>query len=336
MNSSQLYQALKTESTFRIKQVKQTIFKDFVGTWNENSTLPKTLREKLNQVCPLEISAELFEDQNRRTIKTLIKLEDDLEIETVLMRHRDGRATVCVSSQIGCPLACEFCATGALGFKRNLSADEIIDQVLFFARYLKKYFPEEHITNVVFMGMGEPLLNYDNVLKSIRILNDPEDFGLGARRISLSTIGVIENIKKLAQEKIQINLAISLHAASDQLRSQLMPINKKYPLEKVLTAVDNYIEKTGRQVMFAYLLIDKINDSEQDAKQLAMLMKRPLYVVNLIPYNATGKFKPAKPEAIQKFRHILESAGVNVTERQTMGREINAACGQLAGKQKNS
>ena len=191
------------------------------------------------------------------SVKAKITLKDGLEIETVLMRHRDGRNTVCVSSQVGCPLGCLFCATGKMGFKRNLTAEEILEQVIFFARFLK--LEDGRVTNVTFMGMGEPFLNYDNVLNAIKILNDAKYFNIGVRSLSISTAGIIEGIKKLSDESLHVNLAISLHAPSDNLRKSLMPIDKKYPLPDVLVAVDEYIEKTKRKVMFEYVLIKGVN-----------------------------------------------------------------------------
>lgn len=217
-----------------------------------------------------------------------------------------------------------------MSFKRNLKDFEIVEQVLFFARYLKN--SQERVTNVVFMGMGEPFLNYENVISAIKILNDKEGFNLGARKFSISTAGIIEGIEKLAEEKLEVNLAISLHAPDDKLRSKLMPIGKKYSIKKILETVDDYIRKTNRKVMFEYLMIKDVNDSDSLAKKLIKLMKKRLYLVNLISYNPTADFKPSSKERIQKFKSILEKAGVYVTERYRFGREIKAACGQLAGK----
>ncbi len=182
------------------------------------------------------------------------------------------------------------------------------------------------------MGMGEPFLNYDNVMSAINIINDKNSFNIGARHISVSTAGIVESINKMANEKIQINLAVSLHASNDKLRSKLMPIARKYSLDKLMTAVENYIEKKNRQVMFEYLMIDGVNDYEVHARELAQIMKHPLYVVNLIRYNPTGKFKPATATSIRKFKNILLREGIKVTERHEFGQDINAACGQLAGK----
>lgn len=335
MNIDNLKKILENQPKYRINQVKSAIFKDLIGDWNEAKYLPKSLKDKLNKNCPLEIKAKKFKSKGGETIKALIVLDDGLKIETVLMKHKDNRNTVCVSSEVGCPMGCKFCATGKMGFKRNLTKDEIIKQVLFFSRYLKNNFnPSQKITNIVFMGMGEPFLNYDNVLGAIRILNDKNGFNLGARNISISTCGIIDGIKKLAEEGLQVNLAISLHAPNDSLRSELMPVNKKYRLKDVFDAVDYYIEKTSRRVMFEYLLIEGVNDPEANAKELADLMKKPLYFVNLIPYNPTGIFRPSTSKSISLFKKILEKNNVVVTQRYSFGREISAACGQLAGNNK--
>ncbi|MBI5046052.1 MAG: 23S rRNA (adenine(2503)-C(2))-methyltransferase RlmN [Candidatus Niyogibacteria bacterium] len=332
MDLSCLEKILEGEPKYRLKQAKEAVFRRLINDWSEASNLSAPLREKLNQTCPLQVRGEIVESaSNAETLKAIITLQDGLKIEGVLMRHKNKRNTVCVSSQVGCPLGCRFCATGAMGFRRDLSASEIVDQVLFFARFLQKR-GEQKITNVVFMGMGEPFLNYDNVVAAIKILNDKDGLSIGARKISVSTSGVIEGIKKLANEKFQVNLAISLHAPDDDLRSQLMPINRKYPLKEVLRAVDDYIRKTSRQVMFEYILLKGINDSEEDAKKLARLMRRSLYFVNLIAYNVVdGKnMEPSSAQAIKKFKNILEKAGVVVSERYRFGRDIKAACGQLA------
>jgi len=250
----------------------------------------------------------------------------------VLIRQKEKRNTVCVSSQVGCPLACEFCATGNFGFRRNLKAEEIVDQVVFWSRYLKAEKKGEKVDNIVFMGMGEPFLNYTEFIKAAKFLNNPETLNIGSRRMSVSTAGITEGIKRLAGEKLQINLAISLHAANDNVRRDLMPIAVKYNLHEIIKAVDNYITKTGRRVMFEYLMIKGANDSDKDAFDLIKLMKKPLYIVNLIPYNPTGRFQPSKKERIEKFKKILEEAGVAVTVRLSFGADINAACGQLRGR----
>ena len=333
MDFGKIEKILTDEPKFRKKQVKQLVFCDLIESWNEATTLPESLRKMLNEKCPLEIKAQNIISQDRTTIKALITLKDGLKIESVLMRH-ESRNTVCVSSQVGCPLDCVFCATGQMGFKRNLDKWEIVEQVLFFARYLKNLPSSQdgRITNIVFMGMGEPFLNYENVIGAIRILNDKEGFNLGARHFSISTVGITEGIQKLAEEKLEVNLAISLHAPNNGLRSKMMPVNKKYSIEKILSAVEEYIKETRRRVMFEYIMIKDINDSDDCARELAELAKRKLFFVNLIAYNPTGIYKRSAPSRIKKFRQILENEGVAVTQRWRFGQNIKAACGQLAAR----
>lgn len=323
-------QILKNEPTYRLKQIKKAVFQDLIDDWQKVANLPKALRDQLTSNHPLEIKAKLWKTRNGQSVKGLITLNDGLKIETVLMKHKGKRNTVCLSSQAGCPLACKFCATGKSGFKRNLTSSEIINQVLFFARFLKKQ--NQKITNLVFMGMGEPFLNTDNVFKAIKLLNDKDGFNLGTRHFSISTVGIIESIKRLASEFPQVNLALSLHAVDNQLRSRLMPINKKYPLDQVMKAIDTYIKKVNRRVMLEYIMIDGVNDSYQDAKKLAILAKRPLCFVNLITYNPTGDFQPSSTKKIREFKQVLEKYRVPYTQRYRFGQEIKAACGQLAGK----
>ena len=330
MDINKLNEILKDEPSYRLKQIKRSLFIDLINDWQQATTLSKELREKLSQNLPISIEGESLVSGDKKTIKSLITLEDGQKIETVLMRHKDKRNTVCLSSQIGCSLACEFCATGKLGFKRNLTSSEIVMQLLFFARLLSK--EGERVTNAVFMGMGEPFLNYDNVLEAIRIINNKDGLNIGARRISISTAGIIEGIERLTKEKLQINLAISLHAASDDLRSKLMPINKKYPINKVLSAVKDYTKKTRRRVMFEYIMINGINDKEKDANALAKIMRNEFYFVNLISYNPTGIFKPSSGMKIKRFKELLETKSISVTQRYRFGDNIDAACGQLAGK----
>lgn len=321
---------LKNEPKFRLKQIKQAVFCDLIEDWGEARALPKSLQEKLQKEISLDIKAEVFASNNEEVIKTLIILEDDLKVEAVLMRHKD-RNTVCVSSQVGCPLNCSFCATGKLGFKRNLTSDEIVEQILFFNRYLK-HEKNQRVSNVVFMGMGEPFLNYENVMETIGILNDKDGLNIGIRKISISTAGIVEGIEKLAQENIDINLAISLHAPNDELRKKIMPVANKYSIAEILKAVNEYIELTNRKVMFEYIMIKDVNDSEAYAEELARLMNHKLYMVNLISYNTTGIFKPSSPEHIKEFKKILEDYGIEVTQRFKLGRGVRGACGQLAGE----
>ncbi|RJR32277.1 23S rRNA (adenine(2503)-C(2))-methyltransferase RlmN [Candidatus Parcubacteria bacterium] len=325
MNLNKLEQILAEEPKYRLKQVYEDVFHNLIGSWQDASDLPLILRDKLDQEFSLKIDSQLISEG--KTKKALITFPDNIKIESVLLSHGDGRQTVCVSSQAGCSMGCNFCATGQVGFKRNLTADEIIEQVLFFARFLKK--ENQRVSNIVFMGMGEPFLNYDNVLAAVNFLNRKDTFNIGARKISISTCGIIPGIKKLSADKRQLNLAISLHAPDDSLRDKLMPINKKYPVGNLIAAVNDYVNRTSRKVMFEYLLIDQINDSAEQAEELAKLMEHRLFMVNLIPYNSTGKYKPSNPEAIKKFKIILEQSEVNVTLRYGFGHNINAACGQL-------
>jgi len=341
MDLEKLESVFINEPAYRLKQAKRSLFVDLIEDWKEALVLPLPLREKLNEDCPIGIDAEIFFTEDKNTIKIALKLNDGAVIESVLMKHKDSRNTVCVFSQVGCPLNCSFCATGKLGFKRNLAQYEILEQVLFFSRYLKKDPPATlrkqsvamragKVSNIVFMGMGEPFLNYENVLGVIRILNGKEAFNIGARHISISTSGIIEGIEKLAEEKIQVNLAISLHAPDDELRSRLMPVNEKSPLEGVLKSVDDYIIKTKRRVMFEYLLIKDVNDFDSCVNKLAKIMKRPLCFVNLISYNPTGVFVPSPSWRIEQFKEILEKEGVHTTRRYRFGQNIKAACDQLA------
>ena len=328
MNLEKIYKILEDQPKYRIQQVKDAIFKTLASNWSEVSNISKELKTKLNKECPLEINGQIFSSKSTRTIKALITLVDGLQIETVLLSHKDGRHTVCVSTQVGCPLRCKFCATGKLGLKRNLEVGEMLEQVLFFSRILKK--ENTRVSNVVFMGMGEPFLNYSKTIKAIHYLN--EDLLIGARHISISTSGLIPGIEKLSREKMQVNLAVSLHAPNQKLRADLMPISQRFPLDSLLKAVDKYIAKTGRRVMFEYLMIKGVNDSPELARELVGLMKKPLYVVNLIAYNPTDVFRPSDKRAIENFRGILEKEGIAVTQRYSFGQDIEAACGQLANK----
>jgi len=334
MNLKNIEKVLKDEPSYRLKQIQQAVFLDLIDNWEQATTLSKKLRQELAQACPLTIKAHALTSSNGQVIKALIELNDGNKIETVLMRHQDQRNTICVSAQVGCALGCKFCATGKLGLTRNLTADEILMQVVYFNRYLKPQ--QQKITNIVFMGMGEPFLNYDNVMTAIRFLNSPQGFNIGARKISISTSGIVPGIKQLTQENLQINLAISLHAPNDELRSRLMPINRKYNLNKLFTAIDYYKEITNRQVMFEYMLIKDINDTQECMQELATLMHQPLSIVNLIRYNPTEIFQPSSGKQMKRFKDYLEKHGVKVTQRYEFGQDIKAACGQLAGEQKHN
>lgn len=327
MNFQKIEEILENEPKYRNIQAKSAIFKELISDWSQVLTFSKTLRGSLNKEAPLTINHQLFPSKDQKTVKALIEFEDGCKIEAVLMRHKD-RNTVCVSSQVGCSLNCAFCATGKMGFTRNLSHDEIVQQILLFARYLKQF--NQQVTNIVFMGMGEPFLNYDNVLSAIRYLNQADTMNLGARRFSISTSGITEGISRFAQEDLSINLALSLHSADDDLRSRLMPINRKYPLSEVLPELKKYQTKTRRKIMFEYIMIADVNDSINHAQQLANIVKDFICVVNLIPCNPASSFRPSSRAAIEKFTKILQSNGIEVVQRFNYGHDVSGSCGQLA------
>ncbi len=291
-------------------------------TYEEMTNLPAALRERLAADVPLSTLSVVEEAKaDDGTVKTLFETADGRPLEAVLMRYRDGRRSVCVSSQSGCPLTCTFCATGQMKFGRNLSADEILDQALHFRRV-------EDIDHVVFMGMGEPTMNIDNVLAACERL--PE-VGVSHRRTAISTVGWVPGIDRLAACELPVALALSLHAPNDGLRSQLMPVNDRYPLAEVLAACGRYIARRRRKVFVEYVMLDGVNDHPEHARELAALLDPRAYKVNLIPYNPTGAYDGSPPEAIERFRAILAAKpGLTATVRLTRGREIAAACGQLA------
>lgn len=321
------------EPVYRAKQLWEGLHKHQFDQPDQFSAIPKGLREKIQlryAFTSVKPGSELC-SQDGSTRKLSFILNDNRVIETVLMRY-DMRNTVCVSTQAGCAMGCVFCATGQMGFMRNLSAGEIIEQVYHFVRYLKQ--EEQRVTNIVFMGMGEPFHNYDAVMKAIEILNDPQGFNLGQRHMTISTVGLIPGIQKFASERRQVNLAISLHAADDQLRTSMVPINKKYPLVELLDACREYVHITGRRVTFEYALIQDVNDSVEHANRLAGLLKGMICHVNVIPLNPTKKYpgKATTRERAQAFQKVLQDAGIPCTIRLRRGIEIQAGCGQLASE----
>lgn len=337
------------EAPFRAKQLYTWFYRQLATDFSAMTDLPQALRSRLAEeatIGPLVVRSELH-SKDDRTRKILLELSDGKLIESVLMLYppvgeSSSRATVCVSTQAGCAFGCTFCATGQMGFGRHLTAGEIVAQVLFFARELRAApwaakglpgsVPIDHITNIVLMGMGEPLHNYDNVLQALRILNSPDGFNLGARHMTVSTVGLVPAIRKLSQEPLQVNLAISLHAPTDELRNQTMPVNRKYPLKELLAACQDYIASTGRQVTFEYVLLAGVNDTPQYAHQLGELLAplKQFAHVNCIPVNATSAdYHPPGGEAIRTFRNILFEHGVSNSVRAERGDDIAAACGQL-------
>ena len=314
--------AEKGEPDYRSSQVWEWAARGASG-YEEMSNLPAALRTELEAEVPYSTLALEHEAHAKDgTVKALFKTADDRAVEAVLMRYRDGRRSICVSSQSGCPLTCTFCATGSMKFGRNLTAAEIVDQALHFRRI-------EAIDHCVFMGMGEPMMNLDNVLEACRRL---PDVGITHRRTAISTVGWIPGIERLTESEMPIRLALSLHAPNDALRSELMPVNDRYPLADVLAACRAYHRKRRRMVFVEYVMLAGVNDSRALAKELAKVLDPRAFKVNLIPYNPTGSFDGSEPAAIRAFRDELERGGMRATIRLTRGRDIDAACGQLAAK----
>ncbi|MCB0088943.1 MAG: 23S rRNA (adenine(2503)-C(2))-methyltransferase RlmN [Caldilineaceae bacterium] len=332
--------AQQGQPAFRARQLWEWIYKHYAADFDEMTNLPKTLRTALAAtatVNPLSLVTQVVSAAGD-TQKVLFRLADGKTIEAVLMIY-DKRRTLCISSQAGCGMGCTFCATALGGLGRNLTAGEIVAQVLYFARYLAR--PEAEpkmaiarptaVTNIVLMGMGEPMHNYRNVWTALRLLTDADAFGLGARHITLSTVGLIPMIDRMADEGLQINLAVSLHAPNDELRNQLVPINARYPVAELLAAVERYITKTNRRVTFEYALMAGINDSQPLALELATKLRALHCHVNVIPLNPVpdSPFQPTSEEETQRFVQTLNENGVPATVRIRRGIEINAGCGQL-------
>lgn len=356
MNIQKLEEILQAQNQpkFRLEQIKKAIYQEGISSFAEISTISKDLREILEK----EINILSFEVQNvliskdEQSMKALLKLQDGNLIEAVLIAPKPGVWSACISCQVGCAIGCKFCATGKMGLTRNLTAEEITDQVLFWKQYLKLNSNDniensktnhetqnvsQKIDTIVFMGMGEPFLNWEQVSQSLRDLIDPTIFGFGARSISVSTSGIPEGIEKLATEFPQVNLALSLHFGTDAKRSVAMPINRKNNLEALRIALQSYFQKTKRKVFLEYVMLAGVNDSSDDADNLIRFVKSigklQLLHVNLIRYNATdSEFKSSSKERTVKFRDYLEQNRIGVTIRKSLGEEIQGACGQLAGK----
>jgi 23S rRNA (adenine2503-C2)-methyltransferase len=336
------------EPDYRAKQLWEGLYRQFWFSPSEFSNFSKTLRQRISQTftltnidneAPRSFSrlqpVRTIKSHDGETVKTLFSFDDDRQVEAVLM-HYANRRTLCISTQSGCAMGCVFCATGQMGFRRNLSSGEIIEQVLYYAKQLNS--SHEQVTNIVLMGMGEPFHNYDAVMQAISVLNDANGYNFGLRRFTISTVGLVPGIRRFTQENSQINLAISLHAATDDLRSELMPINKKYPLDELFSACQEYIQITHRRLSFEWALIQGINDTPEQASFLIQKLK-PFRVhgsilchVNLIPLNPTKKYSgQASPhQNAVRFKNTLDSAGIPCTIRLRRGIEIQAGCGQLA------
>src|SRR5579859_3126680 len=333
LSSSEMADKLATwgEPPYRARQVWEWLYKRKASEFAQMSNLPRTLRDRLaaeTRLGTLDLVTELYSSDGQ-TVKRLFRLPDDQLIESVLMEYDDGRRTSCISTQAGCAMGCVFCATGQMGFARHLTDGEIVQQALFAARQLEA--EGERLSNVVLMGMGEPLHNYDNTLRAIRKLIDPNGIEIGQRHITLSTVGLVPAIRKLAAEELQVKLAISLHAATDVERSKLLPVNRRWPIAEVISAVEEYIAATGRRVTFEWALIRRENDTFEQAQQLGQLLRGLLCHVNLIPLNPTGGYAgaPSDPERVAAFQAALASYGVTSTVRVRRGIDIDAGCGQL-------
>jgi 23S rRNA (adenine2503-C2)-methyltransferase len=317
------------EPAYRRKQIWSWLGRG-ATSFGEMKDLPSVLRGALDSDFAATSLRAIATSQADRglTTKTLFELEGGHSVEAVVMRYSD-RSTLCISSQAGCPIGCPFCATGKFPFGRNLKAHEILEQAVDAERTLA---PEgRRLSHVVFMGMGEPMANYRAVVDSVRLLSNPELLGISPRRIVVSTSGLIPRITELGEEKIPVTLAISLHAARDDLRDVLVPINKKYPVRELVDASQAYASKTGRRVSYEWVMLAGVNDTERDAKELGALLKRKLAHVNLIPFNPVDDTPYSAPDraSIRAFKEMVEAEGLNVTVRDTRGREADAACGQL-------
>jgi len=326
------------EPRFRGRQIYRWIYNKGINTFYDMSDIPGYLRQKLDEKAQISIPRVLKQRVSvDGTRKFLLELEDKKKVETVVIpqtSEKNTRYSLCISTQVGCPVGCKFCATGLSGFQRNLQAHEIIGQFLGSRNELNKRLKvddQQIISNIVYMGMGEPMLNYDEMIKSIHIFNDHKGINIGQRHITVSTSGEVKGIKLLADEKLQITLAISLHAGDNKLRSELIPLNRKYPLEKLIQAVKDYISRTNRRVTFEYIMLDEINISKHDAENIINMIKPLLANINLIPYNEVESIPYKKPpiKKIYQFYNWLIEGGLSVTIREEKGADIEAACGQL-------
>ncbi len=319
-----------SEPAYRAQQLWEWLYVHLATDFDGMTNLPLALRERLAReaIIGMPNVVDTIQSPDGETRKDLLQMMDGETIEAVLMRYQ-RRRTACISTQVGCAVGCAFCATGQMGFRRDLSSGEIVAQALHFARILQAQ--GERLSNVVLMGMGEPLLNYDNSLAAIYRLIHPQGFNLGQRHITLSTVGIVPGIEQLAKENLQITLAISLHAATDQLRDQLVPINRRYRLDDLFEACYHYVERTGRRISFEWTLIEGVNDTPEQAQALAVRLIGLLSHVNLIPLNPTSRYagQPPSPTPLGVFTEILERHHIPHTLRVRRGMDIQAGCGQL-------
>jgi len=327
----------KGEATFRAKQIYEWLWQKTAHTFDDMSNLSKPLRDWLKET--FVINAVIISDQqvsNDRTIKCAMKLHDGNVVESVLIPTK-SRMTACISSQVGCSLTCAFCATGKLKRLRNLNADEIYDQVALVKNLAETKY-NQPLTNIVYMGMGEPLLNYAETIRSVDRITSPDGLNMSPSRITVSTAGIAKMIMKLGDDNVKFNLAVSLHAANDEKRNQIMPINETNTLDSLEEALNYFHHKTGSRVTFEYIVFKDFNDGIQDAKELADFCKKTTAKVNIIEYNPIddGEYKQTTPERLEAFVHHLESKGIIVNVRKSRGKDIDAACGQLVNKNKSA
>jgi len=330
----------KGEPEYRAAQVLKAVYRDGAAHYREISVLPAALRKELETAVPMQSStaAVVKASSDGTTYKAVLKLRDGLRVETVLMSPKPGHWTACISSQVGCALACGFCATGLMGLLRNLTAEEIADQVLFWRQYIRAQKLPVKLSNIVYMGMGEPFQNLDAVSESIRALIDPGLFGLGQRHIAVSTVGLAPGIEEFGRRFGQVHLALSLHAANDALRTKLVPVNKAYPLARLREALQAYFKLSNQKVFIEYILLLGENDGQGHARELAAYLKSVGHTerlhVNLIVFNPTDTpHAPSRREAARQFRDALARAGINATIRKNLGQDIEGACGQLIVKE---
>ncbi|MBQ8909860.1 MAG: 23S rRNA (adenine(2503)-C(2))-methyltransferase RlmN [Oscillospiraceae bacterium] len=328
MTAGEIGEVLKelNQPAFRAKQVFSWLHKG-VTSYEEMTNLPKALRDVLAEKYPLYTPRVLRKQESQKdgTVKYLWALEDGNCVETVLMRYHYGNS-VCISTEVGCKMGCAFCASTLAGFVRRLEPSEMLDQVLF-----TQLDSGQPISHIVLMGIGEPLDNYDNVMRFLELVNDPEGMNISMRHISLSTCGLVPMIEKLAEKKLQLTLSVSLHAPSDEVRDTIMPVNKAYPTEELLSACRRYYQKTGRRISFEYAMIDGVNDTPEAAKLLVRRLKGLSAHVNMIPLNHVEEspLKPSTKQNVARFQKILEDAGIPATVRRSLGGDIDASCGQL-------
>lgn len=332
LSTEQLKQQLSRwqQPTYRAKQIEAWLYQKFAVDAEQMTNLPKSLRQQLTEqysLTPLTPRV-VVDSTDGYTRKTLFTLTDGREVEAVLMRY-DKRQTLCISTQAGCAMACPFCATGQMGFMRNLSVGEIVAQVLHYARQLQA--EDRRVTNIVFMGMGEPLANYAQTWQAVRRLNDAAGLNLGARHLTISTVGLVPAIRRMSHEPEQVGLAVSLHAPTDDLRNVIIPINRRYPIGMLMQTIRDYINTTGRRVTFEYALMDNLNDHDEHADQFADLLGGLLCHINLIPLNPTpdSPWGGSPDERVHAFRDRLVQAGISTTIRLRRGIDIAAGCGQL-------